>query len=136
MLFLVTWVFLLRRFPWHFRWRSSERLENKIAAVTTRIPVANGALADFTFQMKEETGREQVNTLFKEAAAGEYSGILEYTEDPIVSLDIKGNTHSAVVDGSLTTFVGRQVKVFAFFDNEYGYISRMIDWLKYRMKYW
>lgn len=106
-------------------------LENKIAAVTTRIPVANGALADFTFQLLEEASKEQVNAIFKGAAAGEYKEIIEYTEEPIVSLDIKGNTHSAIIDGSLTSVVGRQVKVFAFFDNEYGYTSRMIDWLVY-----
>lgn len=106
-------------------------LENKIAAVTTRIPVANGALADFTFQLNDEVSKEQVNAIFKEAAAGEYTKILEYTEEPIVSLDIKGNTHSAIIDGSLTSVVGRQVKLFAFFDNEYGYTSRMVDWLVY-----
>lgn len=106
-------------------------LENKIAAVTTRIPVANGALADFTFQLNDEVTKEQVNAIFKEAAAGEYKEILEYTEEPIVSLDIKGNTHSAIIDGSLTSVVGRQVKLFAFFDNEYGYTSRMVDWLVY-----
>lgn len=106
-------------------------LQNKIAVVTTRIPVANGALADFTFQFNDDISREQVNAIFKEAADGEYKTILEYTEEPIVSLDIKGNTHSAIIDGSLTSVVGRQVKLFAFFDNEYGYTSRMIDWLIY-----
>jgi glyceraldehyde 3-phosphate dehydrogenase len=110
-------------------------LENKIAAVTTRIPVANGALGDFTFQLKDEVSREQVNNIFREAAAGEYKGIIEYTEEPIVSLDIKCNPHSAIVDGSLTSVVGRQVKVFAFFDNEYGYTSRMIDWLIYLKRF-
>jgi glyceraldehyde 3-phosphate dehydrogenase len=110
-------------------------LENKIAAVTTRIPVANGALADFTFQLKDEITKEQVNKIFKEAAAGEYKGIIDYTEEPIVSLDIKGDTHSAIVDGSLTSVVERQVKAFAFFDNEYGYTSRMIDWLVYLKKF-
>lgn len=106
-------------------------LENKIAAITTRIPVANGALADFTFQMKEEITTGMINEVFKVAAANEYRGIVDYTEEAIVSLDIKGNTHSAIVDGSLTSVAGRQVKLFAFFDNEYGYTSRMIDWLLY-----
>lgn len=104
-------------------------LQGRIATLSTRVPVANGALADFTLQMKEEVTVEQVNTIFRKAAAGEYRGILEYTEDPIVSLDIKGNTHSAIIDGSLTSVVGRQLRVVAFFDNEYGYTSRMIDWL-------
>ena len=110
-------------------------LENKIAAVTTRIPVANGALADFTFQMKEEVTAGMVNKLFKIAANDEYRGILDYTEEPVVSLDIKGNTHSAIVDGSLTSVAGRQVKMFAFFDNEFGYTSRVIDWLLFWKKF-
>lgn len=110
-------------------------LQNKIAAVTTRVPVANGALADFTFQFRDEVSREQINSIFKEAALKEYKGIIEYTEDPIVSLDIKANTHSAVIDGSLTSVVDRQAKVFAFFDNEYGYTSRIIDWLMYWKKF-
>ena len=103
-------------------------------ALTIRVPVATGALGVFTFQMKQETSVEQVNTLFREAAAGEYKGIIEYTEEPLVSLDIKANTHSAIVDGTLTSVIGKQVKVFAFFDNEFGYTSRIIDWLMYWKK--
>ena len=110
-------------------------LKNKIATLTTRVPVANGALGDFTFQLKEEVTKEQMNTLFKEAALKEYKGIIEYTQEPIVSLDIKLNKHSAVVDGSLTSVVGQQVKVFAFFDNEYGYTSRIFDWLNFWGKF-
>jgi glyceraldehyde 3-phosphate dehydrogenase len=115
--------------------RSLERLfpllQNKIAAVTTRVPVANGALADFTFHLKEAVSKSQVNKIFSEASQHAYRGILEYTEEPLVSLDIKGNSHSAIIDGTLTSVVGNQVKLLAFFDNEYGYTSRMIDWLLY-----
>jgi len=106
-------------------------LENKIAAVTTRVPVANGALGDFSFQLKEEVTAHHINEILRTAAQHEYKGVLEYTEEPLVSLDIKGNTHSAVVDGTLTSIVGRQAKLFAFFDNEFGYTSRMIDWMLY-----
>jgi glyceraldehyde 3-phosphate dehydrogenase len=105
-------------------------LKGRIATMSTRVPVANGALADFNLQMRDEVTVAQVNDIFRKAAGGAYRGILEYTEDPIVSLDIKGNTHSAIIDGSLTSVVGRQLKVVAFFDNEYGYTSRMIDWMK------
>jgi glyceraldehyde 3-phosphate dehydrogenase len=105
-------------------------LQGRIATVSTRVPVANGALADFSFQMKDEVSVAQVNALFQKAAAREYKGIIEYTEEPIVSIDIKGNTHSAIIDGTLTSVVGRQLKLIAFFDNEYGYTSRMIDWLE------
>jgi glyceraldehyde 3-phosphate dehydrogenase len=109
-------------------------LKDRIATVSTRVPVANGAMADFTVQLKTPTTARDVNALFRQAAQRKYNGILEYTEEPLVSLDIKGNTHSCVVDGTLTSVVGRQVKVIAWFDNEYGYTSRMIDWLFYWKK--
>jgi glyceraldehyde 3-phosphate dehydrogenase len=105
-------------------------LKNKVAAVSVRVPVTNGAMADFTVQMQEPISREQVNTLFRKAAEHEYRGILDYTEDPVVSADIRGNTHSCIIDGSLTSVIGRQIKLIAWFDNEYGYTSRMIDWLE------
>jgi glyceraldehyde 3-phosphate dehydrogenase len=104
-------------------------LKSRIAAMTTRVPVANGAVGDFTIQLKQHADKETINQLFKKAAKADYKGIIEYTEDPIVSLDIKGNPHSAVIDGSLTSVIERQVKLIAFFDNEYGYTNRMIDWL-------
>lgn len=106
-------------------------LKGKIAAVSTRVPVANGALADFTLQMKQDVTRRDINHLFEEAASDEYRGIVDYTEEQVVSTDIKGNTHSAVIDGTLTSVVGRHVKLFAWFDNEYGYTSRMVDWLRH-----
>jgi glyceraldehyde 3-phosphate dehydrogenase len=109
-------------------------LQDRIATVSTRVPVANGALADFTVQLKSRTSVREINTLFREAAEQEYRGILEYNEDALVSLDIKGNTHSCIVDGTLTSVVGRQLKLFAWFDNEYGYTSRVIDWLYYWKK--
>jgi glyceraldehyde 3-phosphate dehydrogenase len=106
-------------------------MKGKIAAVSTRIPVANGAMADFTVQLSVPANVEQVNNLFKKAAQNEYKGILGYTEEELVSLDIKGNTHSCIIDGTLTSIVGKQLKVIAWFDNEYGFTSRMIDWLEY-----
>lgn len=109
-------------------------MKGKIAAVSTRVPVANGAMGDFTVQMAEEVTAEQINSIFKKAAAAEFKGILGYTEEPVVSLDIKGNTHSCVIDGTLTSVVGNHLKVIAWFDNEYGFTSRMIDWLEYWRK--
>jgi len=105
-------------------------LQNKIGAVSTRVPVANGALADFTVQLKHPATKESINNLFKASATHEYKGIIEYTEDPLVSLDIKGNPHSCVVDGTMTNIVGQQLKLITWFDNEYGYTSRMIDWIR------
>lgn len=105
-------------------------LKDKIASVSTRVPVANGAMADFSIQLQQETTRKEVNHLFYTAAQNAYKGILEYTEDPLVSLDIKGNTHSCIIDGTLTSVVGNHLKLIAWFDNEYGFTTRMIDWLE------
>ena len=106
-------------------------LKDKIQTSSTRVPVANGAMANFYFQLVSEMSVNQINELFKKAAESEYKDILEYTEEPLVSLDIKGNSHSCIVDGTQTSVVGNQVRIVAWFDNEYGFTSRMIDWLKY-----
>jgi glyceraldehyde 3-phosphate dehydrogenase len=106
-------------------------LQDRVATISSRVPVANGALADFTIQMKHPVHRQEINLLFQKAASGEYKKIIDYTDEQVVSTDIRGNSHSAVVDGSLTSVVHRQLKLFAWFDNEYGYTSRMIDWLRY-----
>lgn len=106
-------------------------MHDRIATVSTRVPVSNGALADFSILLKQPADKAMINQLFRIAAASEYKGIIEYTEDPLVSLDIKGNTHSVVVDGTLTSVVGNHLKLITWFDNEYGYTSRMIDWLLY-----
>ena len=105
-------------------------LKDKIAALSIRVPVANGAMADFTIQLSEPTDKDAINRLFATAAQTEYKGIIQYTEDPLVSLDIKGNTHSCIIDGTLTSVVGNHVKLIAWFDNEYGFTTRMIDLLK------
>jgi len=109
-------------------------LKNKISAVSTRIPVANGAMADFTVQLERTVTAGEVNDLFKKASEREFAGIVGYTEEELVSLDIKGNTHSCIVDGTLTSVVGNHLKLIAWFDNEYGFTSRMIDWLEYWKK--
>jgi glyceraldehyde 3-phosphate dehydrogenase len=105
-------------------------LKDRIASLSTRVPVANGAMADFTIQLQQESSRQEINRLFATAAKNDYKGILDYTEDELVSLDIKGNTHSCVIDGSLTSVVGNHLKLIAWFDNEYGFTTRMIDWLE------
>lgn len=106
-------------------------IRGRIATVSTRVPVANGAMADFTVQLRSEIGVREINDLFRKAAQEDYRGIVDYNEDALVSVDVRGNTHSCVVDGTLTSAAGRLVKIIAWFDNEYGYTSRMIDWLYY-----
>jgi glyceraldehyde 3-phosphate dehydrogenase len=106
-------------------------LKDKIVTSSTRVPVANGAMANFSIQFFNDVSRNQINELFRKAAKSEYEGILDYTEEELVSLDIKGNTHSCVVDGTQTSVVGNHLRLVAWFDNEFGFTSRMIDWLKY-----
>lgn len=94
-----------------------------------RVPVAVGSLSDFTFLLKKSTSKEEVNEVFKKAAEdARFKGILEVTEDPIVSSDIIGNPHSSIVDLSLTQVVGgNMVKVIAWYDNEFGYANRLVE---------
>jgi glyceraldehyde 3-phosphate dehydrogenase len=106
-------------------------LKGKIAATSTRVPVANGALADCSVVLKKTKTSPEINQIFKDASAGKYKGVLEYTEEQVVSVDIKGNTHSCTVDGTLTAVVGNHIKLMIWFDNEYGFTSRIIDWLQY-----
>jgi glyceraldehyde 3-phosphate dehydrogenase len=106
-------------------------LKNKINVFSTRIPVANGAMASFSVQLKEEVTTDQLNKMFQKAAENNYKGIMDFTDEPLVSLDIKGNSHSCIIDGTQTSAIGNHVRVVAWFDNEYGFTSRMIDWLNY-----
>lgn len=111
-------------------------LKDKITTSSTRIPVANGAMANFYVQFKSEISVAQINNLFKKSAQEDYRHILEYTEDEIVSLDIKGNTHSGIIDGTQTSVVGNHLRLVAWFDNEFGFTSRMIDWLFFWKENW
>ena len=106
-------------------------LKDKINVFSTRVPVANGAMASFTIQLKSNSSVEEINSLFRTAAQNEYKGIIDYTEEPLVSLDIKGNSNSCIIDGTQTAVIANHARVVAWFDNEYGFTSRMIDWLNY-----
>lgn len=106
-------------------------LKDKINVFSTRVPVANGAMASFTIQLKSNSSAEEINSLFRTAAQSEYKGIIDYTEEPLVSLDIKGNSNSCIIDGTQTAVIANHARVVAWFDNEYGFTSRMIDWLNY-----
>ena len=102
-------------------------LNNVIGGCGIRVPVANGSLTDITFNVKKEVSIEQINNRFKEATLSKYKGILEYTEDPIVSIDIVGNPHSCIFDSQMTSVIGNMVKIIGWYDNETGYSSRIID---------
>jgi glyceraldehyde 3-phosphate dehydrogenase len=108
-------------------------LANCIGGCGIRVPVINGSLTDITFNVKHETSVEAINQAFKDAAETSFKGILEYTEDPIVSIDLVGNTHSCVFDAQMTSVIGSMVKIIGWYDNETGYSSRIVD-LIYRLK--
>lgn len=104
-------------------------LQGKFQGLSIRVPVPVGSLSDFTFLLKKDTSKEEVNAVLKQAAQDpRYRGILEVTEDPLVSSDIIGNPHSSIVDLSLTQVVsGNMLKVIAWYDNEYGYTNRLVE---------
>lgn len=102
-------------------------LDGKLGGAGIRVPVLNGSLTDFTCTLKKETSIEEINAVFKKEAAGKMKSIMEYTEDPIVSVDIINNAHSCVFDAQLTSIVGDLVKVVGWYDNESGYANRLVD---------
>ncbi len=102
-------------------------LSDVIGGCGIRVPVINGSLTDITFNVKKHVSIKDINNAFKEASENHYKGILEYTEDPIVSIDIVGNTHSCIFDSGMTSVIGNMVKIIGWYDNESGYSKRIID---------
>lgn len=102
-------------------------LEGKIGGCGIRVPVPDGSLTDITFNVKKAVSIEEINEAFKLASQNELKGILDYTEDPIVSVDIVGNRNSCLFDAQLTSVIDKMVKVVGWYDNEIGYSSRLID---------
>ena len=102
-------------------------LKGKLDGLAMRVPVPAGSMTDLTIKLKTEASIEQINAAFKKAAETTMKGILEYTEDPIVSADIVGNPHSCILDAGLTMVMGHNVKVVGWYDNETGYSSRIAD---------
>ncbi len=102
-------------------------LASVIGGCGIRVPVPNGSLSDITFNVKKEVSIKEINEAFKNAANTSMKGIIEYTEDPIVSIDIVGNTHSCIFDSEMTSVIGKMVKIIGWYDNEIGYSSRIIN---------
>lgn len=102
-------------------------LTGKLGGAGIRVPVPNGSLTDFTCLLKKEVTVAEINAAFKQSSENNLKGILEYTEDPIVSIDIQENPHSCIFDAQLTSVVGRLVKVVGWYDNEWGYSNRLVE---------
>ena len=109
-------------------------LDGKIGGCGIRVPVADGSLTDITFNVSRKVTIEEINLAFKKASETKLKGILDYTEDPIVSVDIIGNKNSCVFDAQLTSVIDKMVKVVGWYDNEIGYSSRIIDLIQYMKK--
>ena len=103
------------------------KLEGKIGGCGIRVPVPDGSLTDITFNVKRAVTIDEINAAFLKASQTNLKGILDYTEDPIVSVDIIGNTNSCLFDAQLTSVIDKMVKVVGWYDNEIGYSSRIID---------
>jgi glyceraldehyde 3-phosphate dehydrogenase len=102
-------------------------LESKLGGCGMRVPVPDGSLTDITCVLTQYPSVEQINAAFKKASKNELKDVLEYTEDPLVSTDVIGNSHSVVFDADFTSVVGNLVKIIGWYDNEYGYSSRLVD---------
>ena len=109
-------------------------LEGRLDGMAIRVPTPDGSLTDFTCMLKRDTSAEEINQTLKQASEGQLKGILEYTEEPIVSIDIVGNSHSAIIDGLSTKVIGGRgnfVKILSWYDNEWGYSCRVVDLVNY-----
>ena len=106
-------------------------LKGRMDGISVRVPVADGSLVDLSFETEKDASIEAINAAVRAASQGKMKGIIEYTEDPIVSVDVIGNPHSAIFDAKSTMAVGgRFFKVLAWYDNEFGYSGRMVDMLR------
>jgi len=105
-------------------------LNGKLDGYSLRVPVPTGSITDLTFEASRNVTAEEVNAALKAAAEGPLKGILYYTEDPIVSKDIETDPHSCIIDGLLTKVIDNQVKVFGWYDNEWGFSNRLVDLVK------
>ncbi|MGB9719353.1 MAG: type I glyceraldehyde-3-phosphate dehydrogenase [Candidatus Anstonellales archaeon] len=108
-------------------------LNGKLDGIAMRVPVADGSITDCSFVLKKEVSREEVNGALRKASEGELKGVLFYTEEPIVSSDIIRMPYAGIVDGQLTQAKENLVKVFSWYDNEYGYafrLAKFLGWMK------
>ena len=111
-------------------------LQGKLDGIAVRVPVLDGSMVDFTALLQQSTTKEQINAAMKKAADSSLKGLLAYTEDPIVSVDVIGNPHSCIFDAGLTYTQENLVKVIGWYDNEGGYAQRIVDLVEKISKEW
>jgi glyceraldehyde 3-phosphate dehydrogenase len=103
------------------------QLKGKLDGFSLRVPAPDGSCTDLVAELKREVTVDEVNAALKQAANGPMKGILEFCEDPIVSMDVVGNPASSIIDAALTMTNGKMVKCISWYDNEWGYSSRLVD---------
>jgi glyceraldehyde 3-phosphate dehydrogenase len=106
-------------------------LKGKLDGFSMRVPVPTGSATDLTVRLSRPAGKDEVNAAFKAAADGAFAGLVEYTEDPIVSTDIVTNPASCIFDASMTNVIADSAKVLGWYDNEWGYSNRLVDFVGY-----
>ena len=106
------------------------QLEGVFDGMAVRVPTPTGSLSDVTAILKREASAEEINSALQSAAEGPLKGVVEYSTDPLVSRDIVGNPHSAIVDGEMTKAMGKMAKILVWYDNEWGFSERMVDVLE------
>jgi glyceraldehyde 3-phosphate dehydrogenase len=110
-------------------------IKGRLDGISMRVPTPNVSVVDLAVLVDKKTTKEEVNATFKGAADGKLKGILEYTEEPLVSIDFRGNPHSSIVDASYTSVMDSDfIKVLSWYDNEWGYSNRCVDLLQYLVK--
>lgn len=107
-------------------------LKGKLDGISLRVPTPNVSIVDFVAEIEKNTTKEEVNAAMKKAADGPMKGILQYSEEPLVSVDFRGNSHSSILDAAYTSVLeGNMVKLLSWYDNEWGYSCRVVDLVKY-----
>lgn len=109
-------------------------LKGKFDGLAVRVPTPNVSLVDLNVNLMRETSKEEINQVMKGAASSFMKGFLQYVDEPIVSIDVVGNSHSAVYDSGSTYVLGKMAKVLCWYDNEWGYSSRVVDLIEYMDK--
>ena len=110
-------------------------IKGRLDGISMRVPTPNVSVVDLAVLVDKKTTKEEVNATFKSAADGKLKGILEYTEEPLVSIDFRGNPHSSILDASYTSVMDSDfIKVLSWYDNEWGYSNRCVDLLRYLVK--
>lgn len=108
------------------------QLKGKLNGMAVRVPTPTVSMTDLVCELEKTATAEEINAAFRNAAEGELKGVLEYSEEPLVSIDYRGNEHSSIVDGLSTMVIeGNLVKVVSWYDNEWGYSNRLADLTKY-----